>query len=94
MTLKKREKIDPQMITTSINEVEIKLKARLRQYGEGTFTSRHEILGIIDEEFDELKDAVREKGPLKMENFKQELLDIAVSCVFGVACINSETLDW
>jgi len=64
---------------------------RLKQKGYGTFTSRHEILGVITEEYKEFKDAVHSKDYKQMEN---ELIDIAVGAIFGVVCFREKTIDW
>lgn len=69
-----------------------KIQQRLRQKGDGSFASRHEILGIITEEYDELKDAIRLDDGVGLHRFKQELLDIAVGAIFGYICINSGSI--
>jgi len=68
------------------------LAYRLNQKGTGTFASSHEVLGVVCEEFRELEDAVQGKEGLG--NIKDELLDIAVACVFGAACIDAGGLEW
>lgn len=68
-----------------------KMMGRLKEKGNGAWLSRHEILGIIAEEYTETVDAVH-SGTL--ENVKQELLDLAGGCFFAVACIDQKTLDW
>jgi hypothetical protein len=62
------------------------LAHRLRTKGDGTFASRHEVLGIVTEEFYELLEAVKSEST---DRLKAELLDVAVGCLFGVACINA-----
>lgn len=59
--------------------------------GMDSFASSHEILGCVTEEFHELVEAVRLNKPHATRN---ELLDIAVACLFGVACIDSLKVDW
>ena len=78
-------------ILTARDEVINKLEFRLKEKGTGSFASRHEIQGSIAEEYDELLDALREND---MEQYKKELIDIAVGAIFGIACINSGSLDW
>ena len=63
---------------------------RLAKKGYGTLVSRHEILGMIEEERYELVKAVHGEDILSV---KRELIDIAVGCVFAVACINTKTLE-
>jgi NTP pyrophosphatase (non-canonical NTP hydrolase) len=86
-----RKQISVETIDESLVEIGRKTAFRLEAKGYGTFASTHEILGIIAEEYDELKDAIRKNDT---EEIKQELLDIAVSCHFAIACINEKTLDW
>ena len=64
---------------------------RLIEKGDGTAASYHEVLGFITEEYMELIDAVRKNN---VREIKSELIDIAVACVFGVACIDAGTMDW
>lgn len=59
--------------------------------GWGAWLSRHEISGFITEEYDEVKDAVHGGS---LADIKSELMDIAVGCIFAIACIDSKTLDW
>jgi len=79
-------------ILTAIDDMVAKLKYRIEQKGQGAWLSRHEILGILTEEFTEVIDEIHSKG--RNRELKQELLDLAVGCIFAVACINQETLDW
>ena len=66
-----------------------KLYHRLGTKGWGSYASRHEILGILTEEYHELVEAVQSE-PLEgsRHSVREELLDIAVGCIFGVACID------
>ena len=41
----------------------------------------------------ELKNAIHKNYALKGDVY-EELLDIAVGALFGMACINAETIDW
>jgi len=65
---------------------------RLDQKGTGTLASKHEIYGVIAEEVHELLHAIESNKPL--EEVQKELMDIAVACIFGAACINAGTVDW
>ncbi len=77
--------------TIAIVVVVRKLEYRLKQKGYGTLKSKHEVLGIITEEYNELIQAITNNDD---DNFEEELLDIAVACVFGFACSYAKTLDW
>ena len=87
----KRTKINPKFNTKAINECKRELRFRLIEKGAGTFSSRHEIQGVLTEEYHEAIDALRGNN---IDEFKQELIDIAVSCIFGIACIEAKTLEW
>lgn len=84
-----------QITDSSINKGLIALTGalnhRLEEKGYGTFASRHEVQGIITEEYHELIEALKSNNT---EEFRAELLDLAVACVFGVICIDSKTMDW
>ena len=90
----KRPTITEENINKALELFKKELFRRLEQKGYGSFASTHEIMGIIDEEVIEMKDAVRENGKMDLQIiFENELLDIAVGCIFGVACVEQGTLD-
>jgi NTP pyrophosphatase (non-canonical NTP hydrolase) len=68
-----------------------KLESKLKEKGLGTFKSSHEVLGVLQEEFAELVDAIREND---MEEFEEELLDIMIGAYWGLICSKNKTLDW
>ena len=86
-----REKIRKESLDTATQETISMIHHRLIQKGDGTYSSIHEILGIVAEEYDELIDAVRKNN--QMECYK-ELKDIAVGCIIAMACIQQQSLDW
>lgn len=59
--------------------------------GMDSFASSHEILGCVTEEYHELIETIHLNKPHATRN---ELLDIAVACLFGVACIDAGKVDW
>ena len=87
----------PCITTDQINNTNLvlmrKLKDRLNEKGCGSFVSRHEILGVLTEEYDEVIKAVHSGTLFEIEN---ELLDVAVGCLFGAACIRAglDTLEY
>lgn len=90
--MKMNRKLIPQKeIEKSNREIMKKLYKRLEQKGWGTFSSKHEILGIITEEYKELIDAVHSKDN---KNIEEELMDIAVGAILGLSCLKSNLLDW
>ena len=87
----KRNNITEPAIKKSTEETYNKIIYRLNQKGWHSLSSTHEILGVVAEEYQELIEAIKEGDK---EKIKQELLDISVACNFGMACIDSNTLDW
>lgn len=60
------------------------LKRRLIQHGKLSFIGTHEILGVVEEEMHELREAVRSEGETRVN---AELIDIGVGALFGVASL-------
>jgi NTP pyrophosphatase (non-canonical NTP hydrolase) len=75
----------------TVDDVIGMLRYKLNEKGYGTFSSRHEILGVVTEEYHEFVEAVHKKDHVEMKN---ELIDIAVGCIFSAACIEEKTIDW
>ena len=69
---------------THIEILRTALMQRVAKHGPGAYAGPHETLGILVEEFDELRDAVRSN---KGADVYAELLDIAVGAVFGMASL-------
>lgn len=74
-----------------IETLRLALTHRLAEKGYGVFVSRHEILGAATEEFLELVQAVQ--GGTEID-LVEELIDLAVACVFGAACIQAKKTEW
>lgn len=86
-----RPLITAEEVNRGITALSVKLAKRLNEKGAGAFVSRHEILGTIAEEYDELIEAVRAGS---LDDVARELLDIGVGSVFGFSCINACKVDW
>ncbi len=86
-----RQQITEQQVSDAAGLVRYWLFERLEKKGFGAWLSRHEILGFLAEEYTETIEAVHSKSPIEVRN---ELIDIAVGCIFGVACIEAKALDW
>ncbi len=87
-----RPQITRAQVRRAISETTIKLFDRLdNDKGWGSWLSRHEILGFLEEETYETKKAVHEGC---LEDIASELKDCAVGCIFAIACIRAGTLDW
>ncbi len=65
------------------------LTRRLSTKGSHSLLSRHEILGVVGEEFHELVHTVKEGNK---EDVADELIDLAVACIVGMASLR--WVDW
>lgn len=59
------------------------LNRRLQKHGNGAYASKHEAFGVVAEELDELKEALRDDS--RPWRFDEELRDVAVACIFALA---------
>lgn len=80
-----RIKVSNDTINQAFDEIISKTFFRLNQKGEYGFLSKHEILGVIAEEYHELLESV--KNDVDETKFNDELIDVAVACIFGLASI-------
>lgn len=60
------------------------LKARVDKKGPYAYIGSHEALGIITEEYYELIEGVKAND---RENVKEELMDILIGCLWGLASL-------
>ena len=86
-----RTQIEDDAIELAINYIRKKLTDRLREKGRGVFISKHEMLGVITEEYDELIEAIRDDTT--GSHLFDELMDMAVASIFSLACIYQEEKD-
>jgi len=86
-----RIQIKNKEINQAIEDVRNILAVELERKGRGSFASSHETYGVILEEVDEYWDAVKKSSAVGQ---REELIDIAVAALFGLACLDSSTLDW
>ena len=91
-----RVKLSEEAINRVFNNLKLKFVANLHEKGEHCLISRHEIYGVVAEEFNELTMCLhgqfRCDGPIR--RFKEELIDIAVAAALGAASIEMKGLDW
>lgn len=66
-------------------------KRRLAEKGEGIYLSSHETLGIVTEEYHEFVKAVQDDNTGAQY---EELVDIAVACLLGMASIENGGMHW
>ena len=86
-----RKQITDEEKKTAIEFVKRQLEQQLELKGYGTFSSIHEVLGVMEEERKELVDEVHINNHRGIVN---ELADIAVTCIWGIASIHSDKVDW
>lgn len=87
-----RQQLTIDDLKTAIGDVTVKLFFRATQKGLGSMASSHEILGIIDEEVNEYRNEVQTNSTA--DHKIEELKDIAVAAIFGIASIQSGGVDW
>lgn len=59
--------------------------------GVHTFASKHEILGVLEEEYHELCKAIQDND---ITEFEEELMDIMVASFWGICSLKNKSLDW
>jgi hypothetical protein len=79
-------------LQSAVAEVAKKTDFRAKQKGLGVMASSHEILGIIEDEVQEYRDEVHAKAGAEAKI--EELKDIAVAAIWGIASIQSGGIDW
>jgi uncharacterized membrane protein YcjF (UPF0283 family) len=79
-----------------LDKLQDMLADKIEEKGRKAFVSTHEIFGAIDEEHDELRDAVRNchKTIDGRQIVSEELLDIAIAALFGMICVDNNKVDW
>lgn len=95
-TISPRPHIFEEEHKAAVKSVIEKLREKIKEKGPGAFCSRHEILGVLMEEFDEYRDAVRLRGSGKetLDQLEAELKDIAVAAIWGITSIQSRKVEW
>jgi len=83
--------ISEDRVAEAVKLLSSKIQDRLDEKGSHSYASSHECLGIIAEEYHELVESVRSN---RLDDFEKECLDLAVACVFAIACKRAGALDW
>lgn len=76
---------------TAIKDIRDKLEIRLEEKGYRTYSSSHEISGVMDEEYDEMKEAIHNND---QQHLREELIDVAVAAIWSIVSIDADALDW
>lgn len=73
-------------------ELEYRNNVNIQDKGLGAFASNHKIYGVLAEELNEYLDAIQQKQ--SSADKIDELYDIAVAAIFGIASINNQSVNW
>lgn len=84
--MKQSVEVSEQAIGEALQQLGLSLSRRLAEKGRDSFVNAHEILGATEVEMVELREAVHIKEP---QRIMEELMDVAVGCVFGVASLKA-----
>lgn len=88
----------PEILSSTVigafNELHEHAHNVLKQKGYGSFSSTHEIAGVITEEYEELRAELRNRKHGSVNKLKHELKDLAFACLFALACVEQNELDW
>jgi len=88
-----RVKISRAAITKAHTNTWDALNATLEEQGYGGFVSTHEAYGKLVEEMKELLDAIHASKNFVSQDTRDELLDVALTAIFAIACIDEKTMD-
>jgi hypothetical protein len=86
--MKQSAEVTDDQISEALTMLGINLRRRLLDKGRDSFINPKETLGDLRLEMNEVEQAVQIKEP---QRIMEELLDVAVGCVFGVASIKANT---
>ena len=77
-----RPQVTAKQVSDAMGQLQKRLYEKIDKHGDGAYASPHETFGILWEEVDEANDEMRSGNDA---GFSEELIDIAVTCIFGVA---------
>ena len=89
-----RPELTVEDINIAVQKLQKEVARRLNEKGKGSFASRHEILGVITEEYHELIEAVESSTSKSLAVVEDELFDLAAGAVISAACIMAGKVDW
>lgn len=84
---RKRKQLTKKHIKSAFDRIEKQLSAKIAKRGMGRYDSVHEIYGIIAEEFD--KELLDEMHANNYNKFEDELVDVIIGCLWGLASMKS-----
>jgi hypothetical protein len=86
-----RERVTKEQVEQGVKDLHAKIEERLLEKGRHPWASRHEVLGVITEEYQELIETVRNGGDAALCH---ELMDIAVAAIYGYINVKNGKTDW
>ena len=86
-----RVKIDEETLENVNRQINSHTDLVLNKKGYNSFSSIHEILGVLAEEYREVEESIHLNN---QDLLKLELLDVATTCIFAIASIDQNALDW
>lgn len=86
-----RPKITDNEINNMIAIFVDNLKFEIDRKGNGAFVSRHEVSGVLREEYEEFGEAVHSGSN---EKIVSELIDIMVASFWGAVSVHNKKTDW
>lgn len=86
-----REPINLSEIEKAMSDVRVFLENKIKEKGNLSFASIHEISGVLDEEFDELKESIHLNDYNQVEI---ELKDVIISAFWGLVSLQTRKIDW
>lgn len=84
--MKQSVEVTDDQISEALTQLGINLRRRLMDKGRESFINPKETLGDLRLEMNEVEEAIQIK---ESQRIIEELLDVAVGCVFGVASIKA-----
>lgn len=87
-----RKQITDESILNGIGDLINHLHDILNKKGKGSFSSSHELLGVLLEEFEEFKTNVMKNS--SDDEKCNELLDVAATAIFGYVCYKEKGMEW
>ena len=86
-----RPEITVKEIVTGIKILEEELSKEVQVKGSHAFVSTHEIVGVIQEEMDELREATHNNNN---DDIEKELMDVMISAFWGYVSFVNGKCDW
>jgi hypothetical protein len=85
-----RPQASPEEVAEVLGYIQDEVAREIAKKGRGAFVSRHEILGVLHEEYREFEDEVHHGVDVTL---MKELRDIAVAAIWGIVS-TKKGLDW